>query len=79
MLSTIYGHGGHLVYVTCTIYITFCPHYQKRFHKKFGIGHIVSEENIFVVDRQWTDARGYVNLKHTSELHMSDARGYVNL
>ena len=29
----IYGHGGHLGHVTCTIYINF----PRRIHMKFGI------------------------------------------
>ena len=33
---TIYGHGGHLGHVTCTIYIKFFPTSQ-RIHMKFGI------------------------------------------
>ena len=34
---TIYGHGGHLGHVTCTIYINFLSHYPRRLHMKFGI------------------------------------------
>ena len=34
---TIYGHGGHLRHVTCTIYINFLSHCQRRLHMKFGI------------------------------------------
>ena len=34
---TIYGHGGHLVHVTCTIYINFLSHSPRRLHMKFGI------------------------------------------
>ena len=34
---TIYGHGGHLGHVTCTIYINFLSHYLRRIHVKFGI------------------------------------------
>ena len=35
---TIYGHGGHLGHVTCTIYINFLSHFPRRIHMKFGIG-----------------------------------------
>ena len=34
---TIYGHGGHLGHVTCTIYIHFLSHFPRRIHMKFGI------------------------------------------
>ena len=34
---TIYGHGGHLGHVTCTIYIYFLSHFSKRIHMKFDI------------------------------------------
>ena len=34
---TIYGHGGHLGHVTCTIYINFLSHFPRRIHMKFGI------------------------------------------
>ena len=34
---TIYVHGGHLGHVTCTIYINFLSHFQRRIHMKFGI------------------------------------------
>ena len=34
---TIYGHGGHLGRVTCTIYTNFLSHFPRRIHMKFGI------------------------------------------
>ena len=34
---TIYGYGGHLGHVTCTIYINFLSHFPRRFHMNFGI------------------------------------------
>ena len=34
---TIYGHGGHLGHVTCTIYINFLSHLPRRIHMQFGI------------------------------------------
>ena len=34
---TIYGYGGHLGHVTCTIDINFLLHFSKRLHMKFGI------------------------------------------
>ena len=34
---TIYGHGGHLGHVTCTIYINLLSHCPRRHHMKFGI------------------------------------------
>ena len=34
---TIYGHGGHLDHVTCTIYINFLSHFPRRIHMNFGI------------------------------------------
>ena len=34
---TIYGHGDHLGYVTCTIYINFQSPFPRRLHIKFGI------------------------------------------
>ena len=37
LVFTIYGHGGHLGYVTCTIYINFLSHFPRRIHMKFGI------------------------------------------
>ena len=33
----MYGHGGHLGHATCTIYINFLSHFQRRIHMKFGI------------------------------------------
>ena len=33
---TIYGHGGHLGHMTCTIYINFCSPFPRRLHIKFG-------------------------------------------
>ena len=33
----MYGHGGHLGHVTCTIYINFLSHFPRRIHMKFGI------------------------------------------
>ena len=42
---TINEHGGHLGYVTCTIYINFLSHFQRRLHTNFGlIGQAVSEK-----------------------------------
>ena len=32
----IYGHGGHLGYVTWTIYINFLFPFPRRLHIKFG-------------------------------------------
>ena len=37
LVLTIYGHGGHLGHVTCTIYINFLSHFPRRIHMKFGI------------------------------------------
>ena len=34
---TIYGHGGHLGHVNCTIYINLRFHFPRRFHMKFVI------------------------------------------
>ena len=34
---TIFGHGGHLVHVICTIYINFFSHFPRRLQMKFGI------------------------------------------
>ena len=34
---TIYGHGGHLGHVTCTIYVHFLSHCPRRLHMEFGI------------------------------------------
>ena len=34
---TIYGRGGHLGHVTWTIYINFCPPFQRRLHIKFSL------------------------------------------
>ena len=34
---TIYGHGGHLGHVTCTIYINFLSHFPRRIHMKVGV------------------------------------------
>ena len=33
----LYGHGGHLGHVTCTIYINFLSHFPRRIHMPFGI------------------------------------------
>ena len=33
---TIYGHGGHLSYVTQMPCTNYCSPYQMRLHKKFG-------------------------------------------
>ena len=33
---TIYGRGGHLGHVTCTIYINFGTPFPRRLHIKFG-------------------------------------------
>ena len=33
---TIYGHGGHLGHVTCTIYVNFRSPFPTRLHIKFG-------------------------------------------
>ena len=33
---TIYRHGGHLGYVTWTIYINVCSSLPRRLHMKFG-------------------------------------------
>ena len=43
---TIYGHGGHLGHVICTIYtcINFLSHCPRRLHMKFGFGQAVSEK-----------------------------------
>ena len=32
----IYSHGGHLGYVTLTIYINFHSHFPRMLHMKFG-------------------------------------------
>ena len=37
MVFTIYGNGGHLGHVTCTIYINVLSHFPRRLHMKFGI------------------------------------------
>ena len=34
---TIYGHGGHLGHVTCTIYVNVISHLQRGLHMKFHI------------------------------------------
>ena len=34
---TICGHGWHLGYVTCFIFINFLSHFPRRLHMKFGI------------------------------------------
>ena len=34
---TIYGDGGHLGHVTCTIYINFRSPFPRRLHIKFGL------------------------------------------
>ena len=34
---TIYGHGGHLGHVTCTIYINHPSPFPRRLPRKFGI------------------------------------------
>ena len=36
MVSTIYGHGGHLGHVTWTIYINFRSPFLRMLHVKFG-------------------------------------------
>ena len=42
---TINEHGGHFGHVTCTIYINFFPHFQRRRHIKMAlIGRAVSEK-----------------------------------
>ena len=45
---TIYGHGGNLGHVTCTIYINFLSHFPRRIHMKFGIEWPIGfrEENV---------------------------------
>ena len=34
---TIYGHGGHLGHVTCTIYRDFLSNFLRKLHIKFGL------------------------------------------
>ena len=34
---TIYGHGGLLGQVPCTIYINFLSHFSREIHMKFDI------------------------------------------
>ena len=36
MVFTIYGHGGHVGYVTGTVLTTFCSPKPLRLHTKFG-------------------------------------------
>ena len=51
---TIYGHGGHLGHVTCTIYINFIPPSRGGSTQNLAlIGQAVSKEKIFeIVDRR---------------------------
>ena len=45
---TIYGHGGHLGYVTWTIYINFRSPFPRWLHINLAlIGQAVSEEKMF--------------------------------
>ena len=63
---TIYGHGGHLCYVTWTIYINFCSPFPRRLHIKLAlISQVVSEEKTFeIVDAA---AKPWVSYKLTHE------------
>ena len=36
-IFTIYGHGGLLGQVPCTIYINFLSHFSREIHMKFDI------------------------------------------
>ena len=38
---TIYGRGGHLGYVTWTIYINFRSPFPRRLHIKFGFDWLI--------------------------------------
>ena len=45
MVFTIYSHGGHLGYMTWTIYISFHLLFLTMLHIK--VGQVVSEKKIF--------------------------------
>ena len=48
MVFTIYRHGGHLGYMTWTIYISFHSPFLTMLHIKFGFDwKVVSEKKIF--------------------------------
>ena len=55
MVFTIYGQGGHLGHLTCTIYINL----RSPFLRLALIGQAVSEEKIFEIvdDGRTTDGR----------------------
>ena len=45
---TINEHGGHLVHVTCTIYINFLSNFPRRLTPNLAlIGQVVSEKKTF--------------------------------
>ena len=43
-ILTIYGHGGHLGHVTCTMYINFLSHFPRADALS---GQLVSEKKMF--------------------------------